>query len=102
MDSDEIRYLTGKCIHLKYYFFGVFAADNFPKLTTEGFNIVIASPAQYKGSRCMVLFFHENNVHLADPLGIPIQNYQILYSRLVQFYNEATQVLKLKPVQNQN
>ena len=102
MDSDEIRYLMGKCIHLKYYFHGVFAADNFPKLTTEGFIIVIASPAQYEGSHCMVLLFHENNVYLADPLGIPIQNYQILYSRLVQFYNEVTQVLKLKPVQNPN
>ena len=39
---------------------------------------------------------------MADPLGIPIKNYQILFSRLVQFYNEVTQVLKLKPVQNQN
>ena len=53
----------------------------------------------------MVLLFHESNVYLADPLGIPKQNYQRLYSlnsRLVQFYNEFTQVLKLKPVQNQN
>ena len=39
---------------------------------------------------------------MADPLGIPIQNYQILYYRMVQFYNELTQVLKLKPIQNQN
>ena len=30
MDSDEIRYMLGKCIHLKYFFYGVFAADNFP------------------------------------------------------------------------
>ena len=102
MDSDEIRYLLGKCIHLKYCFYGVFAADNFPKLTRKGFIIVNASPAQYEGSHWMVILFHENKVYLADPLGIPIQNYQILYSRLVQFYNEVTQVLKLKPVQNQN
>ena len=102
MDSDEIRYLIGKCIHLKYYFYGVFAADNFPKLTRKGFSVVNVSPAQYEGSHWMVILFHENKVYLADPLGIPIQNYQILYSRLVQFYNEVTQVLKLKPVQNQN
>ena len=50
----------------------------------------------------MVILFHENKVYFADPLGLPIQNYQILYSRLVQFYNEVTQVLKIKPVQNQN
>ena len=25
MDSDELRYLLGKCIHLKHYFYGVFA-----------------------------------------------------------------------------
>ena len=50
----------------------------------------------------MVLLFHENNVYLADPLGISIQNYQILYYRLVQFYNEVTQELKLRPFQNQN
>ena len=49
-----------------------------------------------------LFFFHENKVYLADSLGLPIQNYQILYSRLVQFYNEVTQVLNLKLVQNQN
>ena len=45
MNSDEIRYLLGKCIQLKFCLYGVFAADNFPKLTTEGFIWVIASPA---------------------------------------------------------
>ena len=54
MDSDEIRYLLGKCILLKYCFYGIFAADNFPKLTREGFIIVNASPAQYEGSHRMV------------------------------------------------
>ena len=102
MDSDEIRYLLGKCIYLKYYFCGVFAADNFPKLTRKGLVVVNASQAQYEESHWMVILFHENKVYLADPLGLPIQNYQILYSRLVLFYNEVTQVLKLKPVQNQN
>ena len=89
------------------YSFGILflssiAAGNFPKLAREGFIIFSASPAQYEGSHWMVILFHENKVYLAEPLGIPIQNYQILYSRLVQFYNEVTQVLKLKPVQNQN
>ena len=60
MNSDEIRYLLGKCIHLKYYFHGVFAADNFPKLTKEGFLIVNASPVQYKGIQCKVLLLHKN------------------------------------------
>ena len=58
----------------KYRFYGVFAADNFPKLTREGFFIVIASPAQYEGSHWMVILFHENKIYLADPLGILIQN----------------------------
>ena len=49
-----------------------------------------------------LFLFHENKVYMADPLGFPIQNYQILYSRLIQFSNEVTQVFKLKPVQNQN
>ena len=102
MDSDEIRYLLGKCIHLKHYFYGVFAADNFPKLTREGFIIVNASPSQHGGSHWMVLLFHKNKVYLADPLGIRIQKYQLLYCRLLKFYNEVTQILKLKPVQNQN
>ena len=102
MDSDEIRYLLGKCVPLKYGFYGVFAADNFPKLTREDFIIVNASPAQYEGSHWMVILFHENKAYMADPLGIPIQNYQILYSRLIQFYNEVNQLLKFKPVQNQN
>ena len=37
------------------------------------------------------------NQHIfADPLGIPIQNYHIFLSRLLQFHNEVTQVLKSK------
>ena len=83
MDSDEIRYLVGKCIHLKCYF-GVFAAGNFPKLTREGFIIVNASSAQYEGSHWMVILFHKKKVFLADPLGIPIQNYQFFKCRLVK------------------
>ena len=62
MDSDEIRYLLGKCIHLKFYFYGVFAADSFPKLTREGSIIVNASLAQFEGSHWMVILFHENIV----------------------------------------
>ena len=93
--------MLGKYIYLKFYFFGIFAADNFPKLTRERFIIVNASPAQYEGSHWIIILFLENRVYLADPLGISIQNYQIVYSRLIKFYNEITQVLKLKPVQNQ-
>ena len=100
MDSDEIRYLLEKCIHFRYYY-EVFAADNFPKPTREGFIIVNASPLQPVGSHWMILLFHENKVFLADPFGIPIQNYQFLYCRLVQFFNEVTQLLKLKPIHNQ-
>ena len=102
MDKDEICYLLQKCIHLKYYFYGVFAADIFPKLTREGFIIVNASPAQYEGSYWMVILFHENKVCLADPCGIPIQNYQLLHCRLVKIYKEVTQILKHKRIQNQN
>ena len=68
MDSDEKRYLLGKCIHLNYYFYGVLAADNFPMLTRKGFVVVYASPAQYEGSHWMVILFHENKVYLADRL----------------------------------
>ena len=95
MNSDEIRYLMGKCIHLKYYFYGIFATDNFPKLTRKRFFVVNASPAQYEGSHWMVILFHKIKIYLADPLGIPIQNYQIFYSRLVRFYNKVTQATNL-------
>ena len=64
IDSDEIRYLMGKCIHMKYCFYGIFAADNFPKLTRKGFFVVNASTAQYEGSLWMVILFRENKVYL--------------------------------------
>ena len=56
MDNDNIRYSLGNFIHLKHYFYGVFATDNFPKLTGERFNIVNASPSQLAGSHWMFLF----------------------------------------------
>ena len=71
------------------------------KITREGFIIVNASPSQHAGSHWTILLFHENKVYLADPLGIPIQNYHLLYCRLVKFNNEETQILKHKRIQNQ-
>ena len=50
----------------------------------------------------MVLLFHKIKIYLSDPLANPIENYQILYCRLVQFYNEVIQALKPKLVENQN
>ena len=76
----------GKCNHLKYYFYGVFAADNFPKLTRKGFIVVNASPAQYEGSHWMVILFHGNEVYSADPLGIPIQEFKIKTQNSVDFF----------------
>ena len=55
MDSDEIRYLMGKSIHWKNFFYGVFAADNFPKPTRKRFIVVNASSAQYEESHWMVV-----------------------------------------------
>ena len=78
MGSEEVRYLIGQYIHLKHHFYGVFAADNIAKLTREEFIIENASPSQHEGSHRMVFLFHENKVYLADPLRIPIQNYQLL------------------------
>ena len=72
------------------------------KLTREGFLLVNASPAQYEVNPCMIILFYENKVYLADPLGIPMQNYRLLYCRLVKIYNEVTQILKLKPIENEN
>ena len=96
--TDEIRYLFGKCIHFKYYFYGNFAGDNFPKQTIEGFIIVNASRSQHAGSHWMVILFHENKVYLADPLGVPIQNYHLFYCRLLKFYHEVTQILNFKSI----
>ena len=102
MDSDEIRYFLGESIHLKYYFYGIFATDNFPKLTIEGFIIVSASPSQHAGSHCIVRLFLKSQVYLADPLGISIRNYRFLYCRLVKPYNELTQKLKANSKSTQN
>ena len=84
MDSDEIRYFLGKCIHLKHYFYGVFAADNFPKLTREGFIIVNDSPSQHAGSHWMVLLLHKNKVYLADPLANPDTKLSVIVLRTVK------------------
>ena len=50
----------------------------------------------------MVLLFQENKIYLSDLLGIAIQNFQLLYCRLVKFYNEVTKILKPRPIRNQN
>ena len=58
-DSDEISYLLGQCIHLKYYFYGAFAADILPQIRREGFIVATVSPSQHAGSHWMVLLLHE-------------------------------------------
>ena len=70
MDEDDINDLIQKCRKLKYKFWGVFAAKNFPqKLHKNSFLIVNASPSNNPGTHWLLLCNRNNKIIFADPLG---------------------------------
>ena len=55
MDNFEISYLVTKCFHLKHKFCGVFAADNFPRLSDNCFAVVNSSISTSSDSNCLLI-----------------------------------------------
>ena len=100
MDSFEIITFVQKCHHLKHKFTGVFAADNFPKLKPESFIIVNASESSESGTHWLLLGRRRNNVHFADPLGYPLENYQEDFKRVCRMYSKINEVFKSQPIQH--
>lgn len=102
MDERDISELALKCKLLKYKFKGVFAADNFPILPKNSFQVVNASPSTNIGTHWL-LFCNKNDVVIfADPLGLNISFYNRVYKRVVTQYQKIIELLKNNPIQPLN
>ena len=77
MYSFEIKFLWSFC------------SKRFPKANKRNLSNLMLH--QRNLQEFIAWFCFTKKIYLADPLGIPIQHYQILYCRLVQFYNDVTQ-----------
>ena len=103
MDEDDINDPIQKCRKLKYKFFGVFAANNFPpKFPRNSFLIVNASPSNNPGTHWLLLCNRNKKIIFADPLGQSIIAYRDLYRRLSDTNAQICQFLEHQPIQSQN
>ena len=104
MDNFEITYQVNKCFHLKHKFFGVFASDNFPRLSDNCFAVVNASISTSSGSHWLLICYYEKTMYFADPLWQARDCYHFVYTRLLQFYfgEEVVQCRRLQPIQSPN
>ena len=106
MDEDEINSLIQACKLLKYKFYGVFAADNFPlKLSQSRFIIVIVFSSDSIGTLWTLLCRKNGNYIFADPLGQKLISYKCLYNRLASAALDVQNVYELlrnQPIQTQN
>ena len=87
--SNEIVSMINKHPHLKFKFRGVFAADLFPILKSNCFIIVNASDSSKPGSHWILLYYHDNKMYFADPLGFSVTNYRAIYQRLMKYYQHV-------------
>ena len=88
-DSNEIVSLITKCHHLKFKFRGVYAADLFPFLKSNCFIIENAPEFSKPESHWILLFYHDNNMYFADPMGLSVKNYRANYARLMKYYQHV-------------
>lgn len=92
MNELELNRLIQRCPQLKYKFRGVFAADNYPKLSKkDSFVIVNASRASNSGSHWLLVCNRQGTIVFADPLGFSLAMYPIVYARFRQQYNGGYQ-----------
>ena len=85
MDEDQIFDLIQRCKHLKYYFVGIYGADNFPlNLEKDRFIIVNSGKANTPGQHWLLLATtsYPGMMYYADPLGFPINYYADVQSRI--------------------
>ena len=102
MDSNEIVSRINKCPHLKFKFRGLFAADLFPILKSNCFIIVNASDSSKPGSHWIFLYYLDNKMYIADPLGISVTNYRAIYERLTRYYQQMQELNANFPLQQRN
>lgn len=86
MDEITLAKLINNCVHLKYKFDGVYAANNFRPLQKDSFQIVNTSPAHHTGTHWVVIARKKGKMIFADPLGNSIQSYILIFTRCSRFY----------------
>ena len=103
MDEIQLPDLIQNCKHLKYKFFGVFAADNFPPhIPNNIFMIVNTSKSDSPGTHWIVICNRRNVLYFADPLGLPLWQYTNLYKRLNENFHQVTELMTNFPMQDSN
>ena len=82
-DEVELWRLINRCVHLKYKFAAVYAADNFPLfIDCQSFFIVNTDKANQEDTHWVLLVRKkEDDLVFADPLGLPI-HYKHICDRL--------------------
>ena len=103
MDEQELFEKLSRCKHLKYKFFGVFAADNFPvQLRKDSFVIINASCSYTAGSHWL-LFLNRSGEHFfVDPLGESLEQYDIIYRRILKKHSSIIQIARGISIQHQS
>jgi hypothetical protein len=100
MDELQIAKLVKKCKLLKFKFMGVYAADNFPAIKSNSFQIVNASSSTNSGSHWLLFCGRGDEIIFADPLEFKMEDYRIIYRRAIKLYDNVRELLhaRLQPL----
>lgn len=74
---------------------GVFAANNFPVLKNNSFQIVNASRENNTGTHWLLFCKRNNNVIFGDPLGLKLEFYRNIYQRAIQHYDKIQEYIQV-------
>ena len=99
----QLQDLIQNCKHLKYKFFGVFAANNFqPHIPNNIFMIVNTSKSDYPGTHWIVICNRRNVLYFADSLLLPLWQYTNLNKRLNENFHQVTELMTNFLMQDSN
>ena len=96
MDEEQIAELVDKCQQLKFKFMGVYAADNFPTMKDNSFQVVNASKSTSSGSHWLLFCRRGGEIIFGDPLGFKMEVYDAVYRRVIKLYDNVHELLHVQ------
>ena len=97
MDELQLAALANKCKLLKFKFMGVYAANIFPTLKNNSFQIVNASSSTSIGTHWLLFCKRGGgDIIFADPLGFKLDAYGIVYRRAIELYDNVHELLHVR------
>ena len=86
MDNTSLKQIVSRIPLLKYQYMASFPSDFVPNLPNDAFAIINTQPSYTPGEQWIMIAKFHQGMHVADSLGISINNYPFLKQKYSQMH----------------